>query len=75
MNRKQILFTINCKNCGQEFVYCIKSGKDVRCYDCKNGMTLEDAKKELEEMDEEEYQSFLDDIKEYEENLKKIKKI
>jgi hypothetical protein len=35
-------------------------------------MTLEDVEKELANMSDEEYQSFMDDIKEYEDSQKKL---
>lgn len=68
--KKQLLFTRRCCSCDREFVYCLKSGSDFRCYSCKKGPTLEDIEKELKEMSSEEYQSFMDDIKEYEEKQK-----
>jgi len=74
LKKRQLLFAIKCKICNNEFVYCLKSGKDFRCYDCKkNSMTVEEVEKELEEMSDEEYQSFMDDIKEYEEEVNKKK--
>lgn len=72
MKRKELLFEFRCKLCDNYFLYCTHSGNDFRCYDCKKGMTLDDAKKELEEMSEEEYQSFISDIKEYEKENGKI---
>ena len=66
MIRRGLLFAFNCSLCNNEFIYCINSGKDFRCYKCKQGMTVEEVQKELKEMDHEEYQSFMDDIKEYE---------
>ena len=72
--RKQLLFTKKCCLCDKEFVYCLKSGADFRCYNCKKGQTLEEIQKEIEELSPEEYQSFMDDIKEYEENIKKNSK-
>lgn len=70
--RRGLLFAIRCKMCDKEFVYCINSGNDFRCYDCKKGPTLEDIEKELKEMSIEEYQSFIEEIKEYELNNGKI---
>jgi PHP family Zn ribbon phosphoesterase len=68
MSNKQILFAINCKLCKNEFVYCIYAGRDTRCYNCKN-KALKDVQKELEEMSDEEYNLFIKDIKEYEDEL------
>ena len=65
----KILIELRCKQCSKHFLYCRKSGPDFRCKLCKNGQTLEDVEKELAEMDHEEYQSFMDDIKEYEDEL------
>ena len=72
---KQTLFAIKCRLCQKEFIYCIKSGKDFRCYDCKAGTSVESVQKEISEMSKEEYQLFMDDIEEFEKNLKKSKKI
>jgi len=72
--KKNLLFTRRCCNCEKEFIYCLKSGSDFRCYSCKKGQTLEEIEKEIKELSKEEYQSFMDDIKEYEENLKKASK-
>ena len=70
---KKILFNLNCKVCKKEYLYCFKFRNDFRCESCKkqNKTTLEDVERELREMSKEEYQSFMDDIKEYEESLKK----
>lgn len=71
--RREILFPRKCKICKKEFVYCLRSGSDFRCYECKqNLMTLEDVEKELANMSDEEYQSFMDDIREYEDSQKKL---
>ena len=73
--RREILFAKNCVVCNEEFVYCLKSGRDFRCYKCKeNSMTVEEVEKELSEMSAEEYQSFMDDIKEYENELEEKRK-
>ena len=72
-NKKEILFARKCTVCKKEFIYCLRSGSDFRCYQCKqNLMTLEDVEKELAKMSKEEYESFLQDIKEYEEQNKKL---
>lgn len=69
-----LLFAIKCRLCNNEFVYCVKSRDDYRCYNCKKKqhMTVEDVQKELKEMDKEEVMSFLEDIKEYEKEHGKI---
>lgn len=66
--KRVLLIPIKCKLCKKEFIYCIRSRKDRRCYDCKKGTTIEEVQKELEEMSDEEYQSFMDDIEEYNNN-------
>jgi hypothetical protein len=55
-------------------VYCIHAGNDFRCYDCKKKKytTVEDIEKELRDMPKEEFDSFMQDIKEYEEEYGKI---
>ena len=69
-----LLFAIKCKLCHNEFVYCIHAGNDFRCYDCKKKKytTVEDIEKELRDMPKEEFDSFMQDIKEYEEEYGKI---
>lgn len=62
---------MRCKQCKRYFLYHRKQGQDFRCYDCRRGTTLEDVEKELAEMSQEEYQSFMDDIKEYQDELEK----
>ena len=64
---------MKCSMCDNEFIYCIKSGRDFRCYDCKAGMTPEEVEKELANMSEEERMSFMEDIREYEKEYGKIK--
>lgn len=71
MNSKELLFEMRCKSCRGYFLYHRKQGQDFRCYDCRRGTTLEDVEKELAEMSQEEYQSFMDDIKEYQDELEK----
>lgn len=71
MNNKQILFEMKCKSCEDYFLYHPKQLQDFRCYKCRKGMTLEEVEKELAEMSKEEYNSFMQDIKEYEEEIKK----
>tara|TARA_R100000951_G_scaffold101420_1_gene92917 strand:- start:13315 stop:13557 length:243 start_codon:yes stop_codon:yes gene_type:complete len=67
MAKRQLLFAIKCRTCYNEFVYCIMSKNDTRCYKCKGeGVTVEDVEAELEAMDNEERESFKQDIKEYE---------
>lgn len=66
-----LLIEIKCKGCRRYFLYHRKQGQDFRCYDCRRGTTLEDVEKELAEMSQEEYQSFMDDIKEYQDELEK----
>lgn len=72
---RDLLFAIKCKLCKKEFVYCIHSKNDFRCYDCKKKKytTVEDIEKELREMHQEEYELFMQDIKEYEEEYGPIK--
>lgn len=69
-----LLFAMKCKLCDNEFIYCVKSRNDYRCYKCKDKMhmTVEDVQKEMKEMDKEEVMSFLEDIKEYEKEHGKI---
>ena len=47
--RKGLLFAIKCCLCNNEFVYCINSGNDCRCYECKKKKSLKDVEKELKE--------------------------
>lgn len=69
------LFEMRCKQCNNFFLYHGKQGQDFRCYNCRKGMTLEEVEKELAEMSKEEYESFMQDIKEYEDEInKKAKK-
>jgi hypothetical protein len=69
-----LLFAINCKLCKNEFVYCIHAGNDFRCYECKKKKytTVEDIEKELREMPKEEFDQFMQEIREYEEEYGKI---
>lgn len=72
MSNNKFLFAIKCKICHKEFVYCIKAGKDIRCYKCKEeGTSVEEIQAEIEAMDFEERRSFEQDIIEY--NKKKEK--
>lgn len=68
---KDKLFEIKCKTCKKYFLYHFRNGNDFRCYNCRRGVSVEAIQKELEEMSEEEYQSFVQDIKEYEKQIKK----
>jgi hypothetical protein len=69
-----LLFAIKCKLCHNEFVYCLRAGNDFRCYNCKKrkNISLEDIEKELREMPQEEFDQFMQDIDEYEEEHGKI---
>lgn len=69
MNINKILIELRCKDCNEHFLYCRKSGPDFRCYKCRKRESLELIQKELEEMELEEYQSFMQDIREYEDGL------
>lgn len=69
--RKNILFEMKCSLCGKYFVYCLVARNDFRCYDCKKGQSVEAVEKELKEMSKEEYESFMEDIREYESELEK----
>jgi len=62
---RPLIYEFKCK-CGKYFLYSLRDGPDFRCYGCKSNTTLEDVEKELREMSEEEYQSFMQDIEEYE---------
>ena len=73
MNSKQILFEIKCKACKKLFLYHPRQRQDFRCYNCRKGTTLEEVEKELAEMSKEEYDSFMQDIEEYKEELRKKK--
>ena len=66
----RILKNFNCKICDREFIWHWKRYSDFRCEDCRNGVSVEAVEKELLEMSEEEYQSFMDDIEEYNKNNK-----
>ena len=68
---RKLLFAIKCSSCNNEFVYCFKSGRDFRCYKCKNG-NIEDIEQELANMSKEERTSFMEDIIEYEKEHGKI---
>jgi hypothetical protein len=70
--RKGLLFAIKCCLCNNEFVYCINSGNDFRCYECKKKKSLKDVEKELKEMPLEEYNEILKEIEEYEKENGKI---
>ena len=69
-NLGRILKAFNCKICNKEFIWHWKRYSDFRCEDCRNEVSVEAIEKELEEMSEEEYQSFMDDIEEYNKNNK-----
>jgi hypothetical protein len=75
--KRKLLFAIKCPLCDTEFVYCINSGRDTRCYDCKSKKgsleSLKEIQDELKNMDEEEIQAFEQEIREYEEENGKIK--
>ena len=73
MNSKEILFEIKCKACKKHFLYHPRQGQDFRCYNCRKGTALEKVEKELSEMSKEEYDSFMQDIEEYKEELRKKK--
>jgi hypothetical protein len=75
--RDNLLFEMKCKDCNGYFLYHKKQGSDFRCYNCRRGTALEEVEKELAEMSEEEYQSFMQDIKDYQNELeeKRNKKI
>lgn len=68
---------MKCKDCDRYFLYHRRQGSDFRCYDCRRGTALEKVQKELAEMSKEEYESFIKDIKEYQDELeeKRNKKI
>ena len=66
----RMLKTFNCKICNKEFIWHWRRYNDFRCDNCRNGVSVEAVEKELEEMSEEEYQSFIDDIEEYNRNNK-----
>lgn len=72
--RDNFLFAIKCKLCNNEFVYCLHAGNDFRCYSCKKKkyVSVEDIEKELREMPKEEFDQFMQEIKEYEEEYGKI---
>lgn len=72
MYNRNILFEIKCSICSKHFVYCVKSLNDFRCYNCKKGFSVEAVEKELEEMSKEEYESFMEEIREYEHSIKKV---
>jgi len=67
--KNDLLFEMKCKDCRNYFLYHRKQGQDFRCYNCRKGTILEDVEKELAEMSNEEYQSFMQDIKEYQDEL------
>jgi len=71
MNIHRMIVALRCKICSKEYLWCWKRGKDFRCDKCREeGTTVAEIEKELEEMSEEEYRSFMDDIAEYNKNLK-----
>lgn len=74
MGNDNILFAMKCKLCKKEFIYCLRSCNDFRCYSCKKNryFSVEEIEKELREMPKEEYESFMQDIKEYEEEFGNI---
>lgn len=69
MDINKVIIELRCSTCSKFFLYCRKSGPDFRCYNCKKGYSIESVEKELEEMDKEEYESFMQDIREYEDEL------
>ena len=73
MMNKEILFEMKCKECKRYFLYHRKQGQDFRCYHCRRG-ALDEVEKELAEMSDEEYQLFMDDIKEYQDELEEKRK-
>ena len=66
MARVALIHALPCKECGTEFLWCWKRGRDFRCDKCRGGMTAAEVEKELSEMSKEEYDSFMKDIEEYE---------
>lgn len=69
--RLTLLYALPCKLCKKEFVYCLKSGRDFRCPDCKSMFgTLADVEKELAEMSSEELSEFKEEIEEFEKSQK-----
>ena len=68
---KDMFIELRCKLCSKFYLYHRSYGHDFRCTKCKKGQTVEEVQKEIEEMDQEEYQSFMDDIKEYQDELEK----
>lgn len=71
---EKLLFEMRCKSCKRYFLYHRKQGQDFRCYDCRRGTTVEEVEKELAEMSQEEYESFMQDIKEYQDELEEKRK-
>ena len=68
MTRKfKLIHNLPCKICGREYLWTSHRRRDFRCDKCRNHMTVEEVEKELKEMDHKEYQSFMQDIAEYEE--------
>lgn len=70
INNKPFIFEMKCKQCNKYFLYCLKNGQDLRCYNCRKGHSnLEEIQQELKEMSKDEYNSFMEDIKEYRQDL------
>lgn len=68
MECRNLLHEFRCRLCRSYFLYDRKRGNDFRCDKCRkvNAMTVEEVEKELKEMSDEEFHSFMDDIEEYE---------
>jgi hypothetical protein len=79
MRKKDPLRELKCKLCKTYYLYDFKRGSDFRCDKCrKSGNdSFKQVLKELNEMSDKEYQSFLDDIEEYQKECleKRIQKL
>lgn len=68
MEHRDLLHEFRCRLCRTFFLYDRHRGNDFRCDKCRkaNAMTVDEVQQELEEMSDEEFQSFMDDIEEFE---------
>jgi hypothetical protein len=67
MRKKDPLRELKCKLCKTYYLYDFKRGADFRCDKCRKigDDSFKQVQKELDEMSDQEYQLFLDDIEEY----------
>jgi len=72
-SKLKLIHAMPCYICKKEFLWTRHRRKDFRCPDCRNGVSVEAIEKELKEMDNEEYNYFIDEVLQYEKEHGRIK--